>query len=750
VALSGGCHFIECSAQTDGGGIGVKEGSLQLSDTNFTRCFVASSGGGLKVQAGGHLHAERCFITKCTTDIANANSAVDVLEGAVCSFGGNSAAGIEMDGSKSVAILIECEISQCTSTSSSALYVGGGLLEFKRCVLKENVACAWGASGRMGGGTMRLKDCKVFNNFADVTGGGCFVLGSESATIELIDTVLDKCRTGTTGPGAAILISAAGGNLIARNATISRSTSASDSAISIAAPASVFTFESTLLTLIPPCPLDTHVYRGTLNAYDPSPLINLVGEAVKDAETIYSRLRGFKVRRPADCAQTEPVTSATVMGTAASLPTCTTRSDHCGPYARCESALVSPDLTLTTPVCGCNGLNAPFPDPSGTYSQHVTPYIQSLGCTTPREGVGVGIAAIEVAEVVLDLTKPATGSRTLTLRMAGTAETGSTWGIDSSSVPDWMQILNLSGSVLTPPYGGSYGSMENEASVVTIVAITKGLFDRKDPYEERLRLSVFSDKTTVFEVPVLLKLTVVDVPAKSTWGSVAPAGQDGLRDPCRNAVPPPNTTAIDAPYSVPFTSCDEDALPVAHVLATDTFKATLRRVRDDRTKAASVIAISEGVYQVVFPATVENNGQLQHLGDYVVSLLFAAEPFGGGDFHFKTHCPAARPREAKDGLTCGCAPGTKPDSAGSCTPCEDGFWNEVGDAECLMCAEVGLRTGRCSPAHVCPDHCGAAWSVQSVTKSTYFADHRVCFAASTGLLCTLRLRERHEQDQCKM
>ena len=53
--------------------------------------------------------------------------------------------------------------------------------------------------------------------------------------------------------------------------------------------------------------------------------------------------------------------------------------------------------------------------PSPTYSAAVTTFV--LGCSTPREGTGVGLTALRVQDVVFDLIKPANDSRTLTLRM---------------------------------------------------------------------------------------------------------------------------------------------------------------------------------------------------------------------------------------------------------------------------------------------------------------------------------------------
>ena len=77
----------------------------------------------------------------------------------------------------------------------------------------------------------------------------------------------------------------------------------------------------------------------------------------------------------------------------------------CGQHAVCRDEPINsesgPVLGTTTPVCSCLSPNEPIK--SDTASMLVTPFTR--GCDTPRKGKGVGVAAITIESIVLELVK---------------------------------------------------------------------------------------------------------------------------------------------------------------------------------------------------------------------------------------------------------------------------------------------------------------------------------------------------------
>jgi hypothetical protein len=480
-----------------------------------------------------------------------------------------------------------------------------------RCTLVDNVACLLGGVVTVrAGGVARFIASYLGNNMADASGGGCIAIDSPIAEVELVDTTLEGCRSsGPRSTGAAIFIQVGGGSLLARNATIRDCTAQTDSGIFVSGDPSVVTLDVTLLTFVPPCESNAHVYRGVTQSWPPGPLFRLAGAAATGADAIYSRIRGLHAFNPTGC-PSPTLTADLLMSPVASLPTCTTRADHCGAEATCTADAVGSGLALTTPTCSCEGLRRPMPSP--TYSAAVTTFV--LGCSTPREGTGVGLTALRVQDVVFDLIKPANDSRTLTLRMGGTAVGDATWAIDALSLPLWLYAEALR---------GNYTSLSDEAPIVTLTAVTSGFAERPEGYEQKLRLTVHADTETSFDVPVQLKISVIDDAQRGVWGAVSAPAADGIRPACATVLRPLAAAVVDSEFRIPFTSCDGEGLPVAHALpsANDlrAFSASLTAPSDSLlAHALTIISQPYGVYSIVIAPS-----QLSHVGTYAVTVSLA-------------------------------------------------------------------------------------------------------------------------------
>eukprot|EP00966_Prymnesium_polylepis_P013977 322280-Prymnesium_polylepis.1 len=447
---------------------------------------------------------------------------------------------------------------------------------------------------------------------------------------------------------------------------------------------------------------------------------------VKAADPVatLSKIRSLHVTPPTGCGtpQVDFISPFHILSHPAALASCGSSPGHCGSFASCIDAPISPIMQLTTPKCHCEGLKKPIA--SNYYPIAVTPFF--LGCTTPREGAGVGIAALDVYEVVLSLTKPATASRTLTLRMAGTAERNSTWAIDPASVPGWLQLDRLS---------GDYTSQSNEAPIVQVTATTSGYLERPEGYEESIKLTVFSDTVKFFQVPVLLKLSALDDASTSTWGAIAaPETEGAARASCVGVPLPSSAATVDQEFRVPFTACDLDALPVAHALpsATDPRSFTATVLHDGVTHTAAVLPDSYGLYRVIVASS-----RLTNLGAYVIQLHLATEAFGGGNFPFTAACPQGQVPDEAD-ITCGCPRGSVLRD-GVCRPCPAGYSAAVGEVECRRCAEGYFNPAISSNATSGSANVSAAANVRCASCET-LGDGQAAYCPWDATIETVRTR----------
>jgi len=192
-------------------------------------------------------------------------------------------------------------------------------------------------------------------------------------------------------------------------------------------------------------------------------------------------------------------------------------------------------------------------------------------------------------------------------------------------------------------------------------------------------------------------LSCLDEARLSTWGAVpAPEAEGAARLSCANAPVPTAAAIINTEFRVPFTACDRDGLPVAHVLPSPTdarvFLASLTRLHDNATfpigtTGVSVTPQTYGQYVVVIAASM-----LPFLGRYAISLALANAQFGEGDFELSVSCPAGQ-GPTPDGLSCSCPIGLVIDPrTETCVPCPQGTSSSTGGSTCDVCAPGTWRS----------------------------------------------------------
>jgi hypothetical protein len=296
-----------------------------------------------------------------------------------------------------------------------------------------------------------------------------------------------------------------------------------------------------------------------------------------------------------------------------------------------------------------------------------------VGCSTPRVAEQVGIKALKVSEVVFSVDKPNTDLRELTLTMGGTAEGNATWAIENSSVPAWLSLDALNGPYTT--------AANVPTPFVAVTALTSGFLERPENYEAKLRLTVSSRLDVVFEIPVMLQLSARVEASFSAWGTIdAPVVEGGARLSCTSAPAMQTSLVIDKEARFFFTSCDRDAMPVAHSLPsiedTRAFVASVRQ--DNIVYSADVVPQTCGVYYVTFVPVL--------LGDYVATVSLNGEPLGAGSLPFAVSCADGRAQIPGTKL-CGCPRGSvlRDDR---CRPCDTSKSAESGETDCTRCDKV--------------------------------------------------------------
>ncbi|KAL1507405.1 hypothetical protein AB1Y20_008247 [Prymnesium parvum] len=757
VIVSGGSELVRCGTPGQGGAIRLGDGKVTISDSRIERCF-AVNGGALHVINGGEITLERSALVGCSTfdtdGDANFVSAKQVIYDEVaCWAQGDGAPIFSSEGRFNVVVFRECEIRE-SITGANGMSVVGGTVDFIDCLLEQNAACTQGGVGNIVNGVVRFRGCVLRDNFAEGLGGGCFIMQSADATLELIDTTLDGCRVRTaSASGAAVLVSG-GGTLRVRNATIINSIGSVDTGLHVYAAAAATTTLDVALLTVDVCDV------GTPPLAFPAETPHLTA-AVRGLRAIVRHGCGTaeEARTPPAALSLHPL----------ALPRCDSLSaPACGTAAVCKEVdVLTPAAAIVSPHCACNSSRFELPLTSALYAEHVAPYV--LGCTTPRIGAGVGIAALAVSQVVLAVTKPANESRVLTLRMGGTARGNATWRVDPSSVPRWLVLDALQ---------GEYTSADDEAEIVRVTGVTSGVVERRQAYSATLRLTVVSSASEkVFHVPVTLQLYAPDEARRGVWGDIS-AAQHGVEQPsCATPLAVAELLALEAEHRFYFTSCDQDSLPVGHTLPTSaderTFRATVTHVSDGTQYSPSVVPRVGGVYGVYYYARVlpfrppvpsssspstalpaHHASPTCHIRTQSLCRLppaphhatdaarlpsprhspatdlptrsLAGEPFGRSDIRFTATCPPGLV-STPDGRRCGCRAGYVPDEENACTACPVPTSSSPGSARCDICEQGAYRVSSVEPASVqtcldCPDEatCAVNTTLRTLSLNPFY------------------------------
>lgn len=694
-----------------GGALFCNGGTAMLTDVLMSMGSAVYGGACLVLDKDAHLTATRlnCTHTAGTNEQysdAVANTVWNNPCTAACPGGG----GVHIGSAQATSVFDDSEFSYGTALSGGALLLSGGSHKLTNCRFLHNRAC------RRGGGLIMLgtadavirgstfDDHHAIGNVASAQGGGS-ILTLAGTQLEIVDTTISR-STSELLAGAAIR---AEGDMKARNLTIRSSRSVDDSGIFIS---SESLFDAAILNLEPSCDTGGHAI----------PSITSDGLT----SSILRRVRGVNMLRPSGCSLTDSELTARVApaGDDAAFPLCAV-GGLCGADAMCTDTPIgdstSAEGSVRSAACSCEAPNSPMA--VDTVSKLVSPYTHP--CDTPRMGAGVGIASLEIDSIVLELLKPATDSRTLTLRMKGSKEANVTWAIDPNSVPSWMTLGATA---------GRYTSAADEANIVTLTAASDGLPESPSPYEAFLGLTVSASVDVKFAVPVILFVTSRDNVSKSVWGKV--------KGSCiTDAVAPSSAAFVDREFMVPFTSCDANALPVAHILPSDSdariFTASYRFAQEPASAAldaevrADVMAAS--VYDVIMTP--------QFLGVYIVTVALDGVPLGGGSFIFNTTCVSGTVPTPEG--QCGCPQGTRP-VGDKCEECPAGFSSSPGERECSHCAERffhplssdgTVKLDECAP---CLSQATCPWSSTTETLLTKIGNWRIASGTEDIFECNAR------------
>ena len=693
-----GCEFAACTSAGDGGAIAAKDkATITAEDSTFTQGVSPIGGGLVYVTAAVTANFLRCTFSKGGPD--SGRWSTHYLQNP-CSAGGVTGGGIEAGGTGTVVNVIDSTITECLSkTGGGVMCTSGAKFNLIRSRIFDVAACINGAGITAGGGEVTITDSvleDLYTEGADVgTSGGALAV-NPMGVLNIFNTVIRRARIANAYcAGAAIWTNPTGGLLVMRNVSIHDSMSPIDTGIAISAHQGLDQADLSDVYIEVPCNVGSKRGISLFNFQAFQPVVT------EDPAAALGGLRGVHALRPPGCTSADSVIAGNLFESKYTdlsrsfLSTCansnlgrfgrpdatspydptmyTSTSDEspgpskelCGPHAMCTDAPVFGSSSITTPVCSCSTQLGNHPYPSDLYQATVSPFI--LGCTTPRQGTGVGIAAVATSDVVFKLTKPSSGSFTLTLKMKGTNIATSSWSINPASVKSWMALDTLSGSLRA-------STEVTEDEVFDLTANTSMVASRAQPYAATLQITVQSDLTTLFEVPVIFFVYATDDVPKSVWGEVTLDGS------CLTETVPPRGSPMDAFFQtltvVKFTSCDLESQPIDYQAS---YVATLTRTIDGVATPALVTFKNFGLYEVGFV--------LPTLGNYKLRVSLNSVALGGGELDVTTTCPDNQ-FITPDGLLCGCARGMVADSQGKCTTCVgEGKSSEVGDEECTRCIE---------------------------------------------------------------
>jgi hypothetical protein len=297
-----------------------------------------------------------------------------------------------------------------------------------------------------------------------------------------------------------------------------------------------------------------------------------------------------------------------------------------------------------------------------------------------------------VLEKVLRLSKNATANaeRTLelTIPISGTDSYVSSWAVKDSSVPFWLSLPILQGSIgATEPSGN-----------LSLTASTTGLAeDLAKPYEALLDLNVTSQRGETFVVRVSLYVTAPTLARTSIWGRPT---NKRFCQPDAASDDEPIEVIVGEPYEVPFTACDFEGLAVDHE-DKDSFAAVLVERSSGASHSLSLAYDLPGTYVIQVSAPC--------LGEFGLWLSYTAADGTTEQVDIKRTvqviCHRASGQTAlANGVTCGCTAGQYLDvDAKVCRLCPIGEYCSEGATLGTRCP-VGFTTS--GPGAEGLDECG--------------------------------------------
>ena len=273
----------------------------------------------------------------------------------------------------------------------------------------------------------------------------------------------------------------------------------------------------------------------------------------------------------------------------------------------------------------------------------------------------------------------------LTLPISGTDVAPASWTIDASSIPSWLSLPLLQGSIgATQPTGN-----------LLITANTARLSERSIPYTAVLNLSVASQHDRFFEVLVELYVSAPTLARTSIWGR--PTNGSMCQGHALSATTATIEVELGGTTSTEFTACDFEGLAVDHV---DNFEGLA--VYYDKAGRFDAVLIDwssganhslqigyeiSGTYLVLV--------QAPYLCEFRLRLNFIAIDGSteqvGVERVVHAICPPGQ-TELSDGISCGCAAGQRLDeNAQLCESCPVGEYCPEGATLGNRCP-VGFTT----------------------------------------------------------
>jgi hypothetical protein len=272
----------------------------------------------------------------------------------------------------------------------------------------------------------------------------------------------------------------------------------------------------------------------------------------------------------------------------------------------------------------------------------------------------------------------------LTLPISGTDVAPASWTIDASSIPSWLSLPLLQGSIgATQPAGN-----------LSITANTARLSERSIPYTAVLNLSVASQHNRFFEVLVELYVSAPTLARTSIWGRPTNGSMCQGHALSNAAV---IKVELGGTVSTEFTACDFEGLAVDHV---DNFEGlAVYYDKAGRFDAVLIDRSSGANYSLQIGYEISGTYlvrvQAPYLGEFRLRLNFTAADGSteqvGVERAVQAICPPGQ-TELSDGVSCGCAAGQHLDeNARLCEPCPVGEYCPEGATLGNRCP-VGFTT----------------------------------------------------------